>query len=110
VNGLGHRSTLDDPSNADDQTSLRSLTLDLLSWIGSRPRSYAETMDAWRSSCPRLTIWEDALADDLVRVETGSGTRLSEARVVLTPRGQSVILGTRRNEPASSSDGEELWT
>lgn len=36
------------------------LILDLLEWIGPRGRSYAETLDAWKSTCPRLTIWEDA--------------------------------------------------
>jgi hypothetical protein len=36
------------------------LILDLLEWIGSEPRPYAETLDAWRTSCPRLPVWEDA--------------------------------------------------
>jgi hypothetical protein len=43
-------------------------TLELLTWIAERPRTYAETMAAWHSHCPRLMIWEDALADRLVRV------------------------------------------
>ncbi|HSQ01619.1 MAG TPA: hypothetical protein VL049_30715, partial [Candidatus Dormibacteraeota bacterium] len=37
-----------------------ALILDLLEWIGPRPRAYAEVVDAWRTSCPRLPIWEDA--------------------------------------------------
>lgn len=37
-----------------------NLILDLLEWIGPGQRPYAETMDAWRSSCPRLPVWEDA--------------------------------------------------
>jgi hypothetical protein len=37
-----------------------SLILDLLEWIGPEPRPYAEVMDAWRTSCPRLPVWEDA--------------------------------------------------
>jgi hypothetical protein len=36
------------------------LILDLLEWIGPGPRPYAETMEAWRTSCPRLPVWEDA--------------------------------------------------
>jgi len=40
--------------------SLDTLILDLLEWIGSRPRTYAEVMDAWRTSCPRFPVWEDA--------------------------------------------------
>jgi hypothetical protein len=37
-----------------------SLILDLLEWIGSDRRPYTETMEAWRTSCPRLPVWEDA--------------------------------------------------
>jgi hypothetical protein len=55
-------------------------TLQLLDWIGERDRSYGETMEAWHSHCPRLTTWEDALADGLVEVRNG--------RVVLTPKGR----------------------
>ena len=36
------------------------LILDLLEWIGRAPRPYAEVMEAWRTSCPRLPVWEDA--------------------------------------------------
>ena len=37
-----------------------NLILDLLEWIGPGERPYLETMEAWRTSCPRLPIWEDA--------------------------------------------------
>ena len=37
------------------------LVLDLVEWIASEPRSYADVLDRWRTSCPRLTVWEDAL-------------------------------------------------
>jgi hypothetical protein len=40
--------------------TLDPLILDLLEWIGSRPRAYAEVIEAWRTSCPRLPVWEDA--------------------------------------------------
>jgi hypothetical protein len=43
-------------------------TLELLAWISERPRSYTETMEAWTSHCPRLTVWEDAIAAGLVAV------------------------------------------
>jgi hypothetical protein len=36
------------------------LILDLLEWMGPGPRPYAEVLEAWRTSCPRLTVWEDA--------------------------------------------------
>lgn len=58
-------------------------TVELLTWIAGRPRTYAETIDAWRSTCPRLTVWEDALSAGLVRV-AGKDVRLTE-------RGRSVL-------------------
>jgi hypothetical protein len=39
---------------------LEALILDLLEWIGPESRPYSEVMDAWRTSCPRLPVWEDA--------------------------------------------------
>ncbi len=39
----------------------KPLMLDLVEWIAARPRMYAEVMDAWRTSCPRLPVWEDAV-------------------------------------------------
>jgi hypothetical protein len=43
------------------RNDLDPLILDLLEWIGREPRSYADVIDAWRTSCPRLTVWEDAM-------------------------------------------------
>ena len=45
---------------------LTPLTIDFLAWLQAVPRSYAEVMDVWRTSCPRLTIWEDAIDAGLV--------------------------------------------
>jgi hypothetical protein len=70
---------------------MSTLTEQFLTWVAERPRTYAETMEAWRSTCPRLSIWEDALGDDLVRLEAGAGG-LSACRVVLTPRGQALVV------------------
>ena len=56
--------------------STHPLTLDFLAWLARQPRGYAETMEAWRTSCPRLTIWEDALAAGLVEV-AGDAVRLT---------------------------------
>ena len=36
------------------------LILDLLEWIGQRSRPYAEVLEVWRTSCPRLPVWEEA--------------------------------------------------
>lgn len=43
---------------ADD--TVGALILDLLEWVGPTPRSYDEVMAVWRTSCPRLPVWEDA--------------------------------------------------
>jgi hypothetical protein len=67
------------------------LTRDFLTWVANGPRCYAEAMEAWRSSCPRFTIWEDALSDGLVRLEGAGGRAMSDTRVVLTGRGRAVL-------------------
>jgi hypothetical protein len=70
---------------------MSTLTEQFLAWVADRPRTYAEAMEAWRSTCPRLSIWEDALGDELVRLEGGAGG-LSDCRVFLTPRGQALLV------------------
>ena len=66
------------------------LTLQFLAWVAQRPRSYAETMDAWRTSCPRFTIWEDALGAGLVQVEPGRSGQ-GDARVAITTLGRALL-------------------
>ena len=53
--------------------TLEALILDLLEWLESRERSYAEVMDAWRASCPRLPVWEDATDRKLIGMEHLNG-------------------------------------
>jgi hypothetical protein len=65
------------------------LMLEFLGWVCSRRRTYPEAMDAWRSSCPRHTVWEDALAEGFVQVETEGPLR--QAEVTLTPRGKAIL-------------------
>ena len=45
-----------------------SLVLDLVEWVADQPRGYDDAMSAWRTSCPRLTIWEDAIDAGLISV------------------------------------------
>jgi hypothetical protein len=71
--------------------------LEFLAWVASRRRTYADAMEAWRSSCPRHTVWEDALADGLIQF-AGEGT-VREYEVVLTSRGQAVLGASGRREP-----------
>ncbi len=46
--------------------TIEPLLLDLVAWVAKEPRDYFETMDAWRTSCPRLPVWEEANARGLV--------------------------------------------
>ena len=50
---------------------MEALILDLLEWIGPHPRPYAEVLEAWRTSCPHLPVWEDANELGLVTVHSG---------------------------------------
>jgi D-3-phosphoglycerate dehydrogenase len=50
-------------------TVVEALILDLLDWLASGERTYEEVMDAWRTSCPKLPVWEDA--NDRGLVATG---------------------------------------
>jgi len=62
------------------------IMIQFLSWVADRPRTYAQAMEAWRTSCPQLSVWEDAVIEDLVRID-GNGVRA----VVLTKRGAAVL-------------------
>jgi hypothetical protein len=68
-----------------------TLLLQMLAWIAERPRDYAQTMDAWRTSCPRLSVWEDALGDGLVCLDTASSGGQSAAAVRLTADGAALL-------------------
>jgi hypothetical protein len=69
-----------------------ALTLQLLAWIAARPRTYAETMEAWRTTCPRLTIWEDAVSDGLVTVDGAAS--MQDGRVRLTDSGRALLAAS----------------
>jgi regulation of enolase protein 1 (concanavalin A-like superfamily) len=75
---------------------------EFLEWIASRPRTYAEAMEAWRSHCPRYTVWEDALAGGLIQIE-GGGPR-GPAGVTLTPKGRLILGGEASGRPAPYLD------
>jgi hypothetical protein len=51
----------EDLENVVTRNDLDPLILDLLEWIARERRSYADVIEAWRTSCPRLTVWEDAV-------------------------------------------------
>ena len=64
------------------------LVLDFVEWIAREPRFYAEVVATWRTSCPRLTIWEDASDRGYVARETISGVGLI---VTVTEAGEKLL-------------------
>jgi hypothetical protein len=86
-------STMNPPMNA--------LTIQLLEWISNHPRTYAEALDAWRTSCPRLSIWEDACIAGLIDCEPGS-------RIVSVSRKGHLLLGQRHQRNEDSPAHENL--
>ncbi|MCO6417245.1 hypothetical protein JYK14_13875 [Siccirubricoccus sp. KC 17139] len=75
------------PTLAPDRMLLRQF----LAWVAAEPRPYAAAMEAWRTSCPRLSIWEDALAEGLVRIAPGGEGGMAAARIVLTEAGRAML-------------------
>ena len=57
-------------------TTVDALIVDLLLWLNVRERTYQEVMEAWRTSCPRLPVWEDANDRVLVAMEEVGGRRI----------------------------------
>lgn len=64
-------------------------TLQLLEWVAARPRTYDETIEAWKTSCPRLSVWDDAVITGLVEIRRVEGT----STVVLTGSGRALVAG-----------------
>ena len=64
------------------------LMMQFLAWVDARPRTYEETMDAWRTSCPRISVWEDALIDGLVTAVDGPSGTQGGIGIALTPAGR----------------------
>jgi hypothetical protein len=73
------------------QPAAHALTQQFLAWVAEGQRSYADA-EAWRRSCPHLSIWEDAISDGLVRFE--NGTSMKDSRLVLTATGRARLKKT----------------
>jgi hypothetical protein len=74
------------------------LILDLLEWIGRAPRPYAEVMEAWRTSCPRLPVWEEANARGYLEQRHPAG---SAAVVVVTDAGRRRLAERAATRPGA---------
>lgn len=71
----------------DTTDTPNALVLDLVGWIACEPRTYADVMETWRTSCPRLTIWEDAVDAGYVVRSWKDG----QAIVTITPLGRDLL-------------------
>ena len=67
-----------------DSSSL--IMVQFLTWVADRPRTYRQAMDAWRTTCPRLSVWEDAILDELIRFGNDKDRAVS-----LTARGRAAL-------------------
>jgi D-3-phosphoglycerate dehydrogenase len=61
-------------------------TLELLTWVTARERTYEDVVEAWKSNCPRTAVWDDAVTAGLV-----TGCRDG---VTLTELGQAALASS----------------
>jgi len=92
------------PESANPE-SASLIMLQFLAWVVDRPRTYAGTMEAWRTTCPRLSVWEDAVIEGLVRIEK----RSRSCRALERRRGHAV-LEKAKNASALESSALSLGT
>lgn len=75
---------------------LDPLVLDLVEWVARENRSYRDVLDVWRTSCPRLTVWEDAVDRGFVSRTFKGG---QEAVVEVTAAGRAFLAANGRRVP-----------
>jgi hypothetical protein len=71
-------------------STTENLIHDLLEWLAVRERTYEEVMEAWRTSCPRLPVWEEANDRGLVESAEVRGRR------IIRPSALGLALVARR--------------
>jgi hypothetical protein len=69
------------------ETKVSAAMVEFLRWIAAKHRSYTDAMEVWQTSCPRLSVWEDASIAGYVFLRAGA----EEFVVVLTPSGQAIV-------------------
>jgi len=82
--------------------TVENLIIDLLEWIGPAPRPYADVLEVWQTSCPRLPVWEDAVERGYVAI----GFEPARGRTVLvSPLGESLLAEHGRSWAAATAPG-----
>jgi hypothetical protein len=79
---------------------VENLILDLLEWLALRDRTYEEVMEAWRTSCPKLPVWEDANDRGLVM-----NARIQGTTVIRPTTAGFGLLNERRRKQSGVSTG-----
>jgi hypothetical protein len=77
-----------------------ALVLDFVEWIAASPRRYCDVMEAWKTSCPRLTIWEDVIDQGLVRRCRIDG----DLSIETTEAGRALLAKTRKSRIQGGHD------
>lgn len=71
--------------------TIEPLLIDMLEWIAKEERSYAEVMEAWRTSCPHLPVWEEANERGLITRELHNGL----AKIAVTKKGHALLAARK---------------
>jgi hypothetical protein len=82
---------------------LDPLILDLVEWVAKEPRAYADVMEAWRTSCPRLTVWEDAVDRGFVARQRTDGAAIN---VVVTSAGRQFLADHGRRGDGGAPEAQ----
>jgi hypothetical protein len=76
-----------------------ALIVDLLDWLANGERTYQEVIDMWRTSCPRLPVWEDARDHGFVAQENFNGREI----VTITPAGFAFLQQRKTSQRPGAS-------
>lgn len=73
---------------------INALMLDMVEWLARSPRPYAEAIEAWRTSCPRLTVWEDAMDEGVIE-----NRRAADGGLFVAPTPKGLDMLRMRHQP-----------
>jgi hypothetical protein len=82
----------EEPMKPPQDAGLDALVLDLVEWVATEPRPYSQVMDAWRTTCPRLAVWEEAVDRGFVVPEATAGAGVL---VMATSAGRRFLASRR---------------